>query len=120
MAVKVLCLASDGSGGRKRGAIIHIQDGPTLDSIKLGVACGPPAFFVLNFPDKYAKDLPKEWLEYGGHESRVLIEADKLDAESVSALSEDACCELDLDTVKLVQKDQGVDWSTSAVAEVPK
>ena len=120
MAVKVLCLAQDGSAGRKRGAIIHIQDGPTLDKIQLGRACCPPTFFVLNFPDKYSKDLPKEWLEYGGHESRVLIEADKLEAESVTALSEDACCELDLDAVKLVQKDQGVDWSTATVAEVPK
>ena len=114
MAVKVLCLANDGTADRKRGAVIHIQEGATLADIPLGRDCCPPTFVVLNFPDKMIKDLPKEWLEYGGHQSRMTIEVDKLDA--VAPLAASDCVTLDLKDVEAVQKDEGTDWNVAAVA----
>lgn len=110
MAVKVLCLANDGPGGRKRGAIIHIQEGPSLDEIPLGKKCRPPTFFVIGLADKYLADLPNDWLQYGGRRSRILIEADKLDLPVIAALGHSSCCSLALETVQAVQKDQGPDW----------
>ena len=115
MAVKILCGANDGTADRKRGAIIHIQEGATLDDIPLGRDCCPPTFFVLNFPDKMIKDLPKEWLEYGGHKSRVLLEADKLEKTTLDSLAVSDCVTVDLKDIEAVQKDQGTDWNVSEV-----
>ena len=106
MAVKIVCLAADGAGGRLRGAIMHIQEGATLDAIRLGKKDCPPTFFVIGIPDKGIKDLPKEWLDYGGHKSRMLIEVDKLSPASVSDLAKDAVVELPIAAVTAVVKDQ--------------
>lgn len=113
MAVKIVCLAADGTGDRKRGAICHIQEGPTLEDIKLGSAVKPPTFFVIGIPDKGIKDLPKEYLEYGGHKSRITVEADKLDATAVTNLAKDDVVELSLASVEGVEKDEGTDWNTA-------
>lgn len=111
MAVKILCLASDGEAGRKRGAIIHIQEGKTLDDIQFGKKCCPPSFFCIGIPDKNSADLPNDMLAYGGHKSRILVEIDKLPSATIDALENEDVVELAMTTVTAVNKDQGTEWN---------
>jgi len=109
MAVEILVLAKDGTD-RKAGTIVAIKECEDTETCVWGSAECPPTFHVIRIDGKKIADLPKEWLEYGGHKSRALIDKTKLDASVQASLDKEIRVKVDHSKFALAVSDQGKDW----------
>ena len=89
MAVEILLLNQDGAAGRKKGATINIKEAPDDEDIGWCRGERPPTFRVLRVEGILKDDLDPEWLEFGGHRSKTLVDETKLNSAEIADLDDD-------------------------------
>lgn len=128
MAVELLLLNFDGPAGRKKGAIINIQEAADDQPIKWGKAEKPPHFRIMRIEGVIKADLDPDWLEFGGHMSKALVDDTKLsknekdDLDDVGAYR-DGNAEPKKNKAKIaharlavLKKDNSADWNARETA----
>ncbi len=78
MKTYIVCLGRDGNAGRKKGAVIHMVECADDVTPTFGSAVKPPSFFIVELLNTAKSDLPADWLEYGGHISKLIVDTTKM------------------------------------------